>query len=58
MLENPGHIPPLHDPLRQAERTIGQVVAVPGAEWGMNTYDGTAGVDSVQSVGPSWKEAA
>jgi hypothetical protein len=44
-----GHIPPLQEPLRQAEEAIGDIVAAPGAQWGMNTYEWAVGVNVAAS---------
>jgi hypothetical protein len=44
-----GYVPPLHEPLRQAEQAIGQIVTAPGAEWGMNTHKWAVGVNVAAS---------
>jgi hypothetical protein len=55
MLESHGHIPPLHEPLRQAEHAIGNMVTAPGAEWGLNTHDWAVGVNAAASAEASGK---
>jgi hypothetical protein len=45
-----GYVPPLQDPLRQAEQAIGHIVVAPGAEWGMNKHEWAVGVNAATSA--------
>jgi len=46
----PAYRKQLQEPLRQAEQAIGEIVAAPGAEWGMNNYEWTVGVNAAASA--------
>lgn len=49
MTKPEGYVPPLQQPLRQAEQVIGNMVTAPGAEWGIDTNDWVVGVNAVAS---------